>query len=587
MRKLHRARGQRGFSLVETLAALLVFGIVTLGIVPLLMTSLKGSALSRSYTVGKNVTLEAMERIRGLPYFVAYTAQPRKVDVVDLYFPNLVGNAALKQSYASGTFTTVCDSSTAANPACPRTKLETIDSITFVARFVNPDGSSPPIRSDYAWNSSDNKDIPPSQLLDMSVTSTWRLAGRSRSFKLQGLVGDRKSGDLKLRGVGRIDYAVQVLASFVPSDPSFPKSELLVVGGSADARVEAKAVAIADQTARAALLRLTRTSTDTTALDLGTAEGAASSHHAPPDSVPLGTSAGPKTIVNSDVVPLLEVAGIDDTLTSDLEVKVANQLPLAKGRFSYQDGAGLLDLWVMNQADTSNTAALRLDPSQKVFSIRPNAGDGTTLKGDTRAETTAVGAPDRKVETTAKTSFKDSRLLPTAGVIADTKFGGAVVAVESFSAETTCTATKEATTSAFTSNWSGVLWHWEDTNPSDGLPGGEYKRVDLGGSPSGTTDPLAATKTRNPLVYDDPDANKDVYLFRQVDATGAVVRNGYLVDWKSKAVTGGGKSGDGSLVTAGIDTAIRIDTAPTNPALPESGLNVSIGKLSCEALDQR
>jgi hypothetical protein len=43
----------------------------------------------------------------------------------------------------------------------------------------------------------------------------------------------------------------------------------------------------------------------------------------------------------------------------------------------------------------------------------------------------------------------------------------------------------------------------------------------------------------------------------------------------------------GTLTTAAIDGAIQMTTVPTNPLLPESGLNVSVGSLTCEALDKR
>ena len=66
-----RIRGQLGLTLVETMAALLVFALVTLGTFPLLASALRGGNLSRSGTVGKNLAQEALERIRGLPYFVS------------------------------------------------------------------------------------------------------------------------------------------------------------------------------------------------------------------------------------------------------------------------------------------------------------------------------------------------------------------------------------------------------------------------------------------------------------------------------------------------------------------------------------
>jgi hypothetical protein len=43
----------------------------------------------------------------------------------------------------------------------------------------------------------------------------------------------------------------------------------------------------------------------------------------------------------------------------------------------------------------------------------------------------------------------------------------------------------------------------------------------------------------------------------------------------------------GRVTDASIDGAIRIDTAATDPDNAESTLSVQVGKLSCEAADQR
>ncbi len=85
-----RANGQRGFTLIEVMAALVVFSLMTLGIVPLLLSSMKGSELSQSYAIGKNLAVEAMERVRGLPYYVKFDTQKdgRPIDLLDLYYPS-------------------------------------------------------------------------------------------------------------------------------------------------------------------------------------------------------------------------------------------------------------------------------------------------------------------------------------------------------------------------------------------------------------------------------------------------------------------------------------------------------------------
>ena len=87
---LDRIRSDKGLTLVETLVALTIFAIVSAAIVPLIASGLKGASLSRSYTVAKALAAGAMERARGLPYFVSVqgTIPPARRDLLDLYFPD-------------------------------------------------------------------------------------------------------------------------------------------------------------------------------------------------------------------------------------------------------------------------------------------------------------------------------------------------------------------------------------------------------------------------------------------------------------------------------------------------------------------
>src|SRR5688500_1177579 len=117
MRMLRR---DKGLTLIETSVALLIFSMVTLGLTPVLVGSLRGSTTSRSYTVGKNAATQAMERIRGLPFFESMkgVVSPTRRDVLDLYFPDL------GSGYSAGKFTTTCTQTTstpaASGPAaCP------------------------------------------------------------------------------------------------------------------------------------------------------------------------------------------------------------------------------------------------------------------------------------------------------------------------------------------------------------------------------------------------------------------------------------------------------------------------------------
>ena len=43
----------------------------------------------------------------------------------------------------------------------------------------------------------------------------------------------------------------------------------------------------------------------------------------------------------------------------------------------------------------------------------------------------------------------------------------------------------------------------------------------------------------------------------------------------------------GRTVTASVDSALKINTVPTDPDNPETGLSVQVGKLSCQSVDNR
>lgn len=579
-------RGEDGFTLVETLAALLVFALMTIGLIPLLISSLQGSDLSRSMTINKNAAVEAMERVRGLPYHVSFGSQSSKVDVLDLYFPQLAAEAGIPgQSYAGGTYTTVCNNGNLANPACPR-NIPQGTTLRFAARFVNAAGALVTPPAGYTWNSTAGADVPPSPMLDLSITAEWTQRGRPRTMKLQSLVGDRKFGGIKVRGEANIEFGVQVLTSY--SNSAGELSELLALAGNTDAGIETRSGSSADIAVRAGDIRLSKLPTDTQpiATELDSALGAAASHHAPPDSTPASVGASDATVTHpelfdpNDAAVLFDVAGMDSTSVGDLGVGVQAETPHTSGDFSYAPGLASLDFWVQTQVDPLNNDLRRLDTSQPAFSIR-----GNNFGGSATGVTGALEAVGRRVETTAEMRMDGLRLLPTDFISGfDASAGGALIEVTGFQAETNCVASDNSTTASATATWSATLRYWADVDAAgadknDGVVGGSYQTLALNGG-SGT-ELLGQAQLRNPLVYDGDLPTDDIYLF---EAGG---KNGYLKEWSSLKNVAGAEDPTGRFAQAQIAGAIKIDTAPTNPAFQESGLNIQIGQLRCEALDER
>jgi type II secretory pathway pseudopilin PulG len=587
MRRTHPSTGSAsGFTLIETMAALFVFTIMTLGIIPLLTSSIRGAALSRSYTVGKNVAVEAMERARDLPYYIAYSSQNSKVDVLDAYFPSASGGG-----YTAGSgqnppqqgdykYTTVCTTSTPSGTACVAGGLPDGYTMTFEAQFVNATNTDPetyvpaPPGASYAWNSADN-DEPASQLLRISVVAEWTQSGDPESFRLTSIVGDRKFAVAhSLRGTGRVDFGVRVLTAYTSSGTD---KDLSVVGGNAGSGVESETASTADQTVVAGEIRSLPST-------LPPMRGATSVHHAPPDSTPAGVSAGAVTFSDAGGTPS-DRAYLNSTSTSGLQVGVSGQLPRAEGALTLTSsgantGYNTLvsstsdELWVDNTVSTAPPVnGLHLDSTKSLLTVRPfDPGTGTvSLSGSTSAITSSAG-----VTTSAQVRLGRLLVMPTTFVgttVSGAATERAVIVVDNFTANVTCDATRNGATAAAVSSWSAIMWYWTDES-SNNLLDGSYKRTTLP-LPGAGESTLAAIKTANPVVYD---AATDVRLFGT---------SGYLGDWSNLAAGTTNVSADGRETSAAIPGALRIFANPTNTTVPGSGLTTSLGDLSCEAVDRR
>jgi prepilin-type N-terminal cleavage/methylation domain-containing protein len=592
-----RSKNQKGLTLVETMVALSVFSIVALGITPLMLSSMRGAALSRSYNEGKNLGVEAMERVRGLPYFVSVQGlvTPQRRDVLDLYFPDL------GTGYNAGTqtFTTTC-TKTSQSPAasgvlaCPR-NIPAGYTVSFEATFVKASGTTPtetyvtvPPTAGYNWNSTATE-LAPTQLLKMVVHVSWTRTGRARDVRLTGLIGERAQSSEQVRGNAQIDYVISGSTGFTEEpdddDPS-RTSHLEAVAGELESNVQTRTVSTADQSSRAARITLTEDEFESDpASTLADVSGATSTLHATPNVATVSAShAGlpdPQvTHTELDDDPRVAYFGSTTANTGTAIAQVLNELPTARGRFDFTSGSGQPRFWVNNVIGIDSVAELHLDPASAMLDVQ-RAGT-VKLSGATTAVTTALSpTASRKVESTATAEFAQLNLLPTSFIL-DLTSSKSVVSVENFTASLTCRATANATPSVATGSWSATLKYWRDPT-NDGIPAGAYVSVALSGSTTSTaTDPLAGIKAAaNPLVFDSLDNDDDVYLF------DTPTERGYLQDWWSRPQLTSTNDASGRDTSVNLDGAVQIITAPVNPDDDASSISASVGGMSCKAVDKR
>lgn len=676
MNRFRRSAGRdRGFSLVETLVAVSIFAVVTVGLTPLLTSSLRGSSFARSYTVGKNVAVRALERVRGLPFSrsVATTTTARKIDVLDLLFPCAPGTSAqvvnpcattgtqyvFSGSMAdplrpgsgnhlpAGTFVTTC-SAASTNPACPAS-LPSGYSIRFDAQFVVPVNSagvetysvltsttSPSLPTTYDWRTAANE-IPPVQIVRLRITSYWQVGNETEIYDLDTLVADRKFGIEKIGGVAKVDYAVRVLASY--RDAGGGLSDLVATTAFSESGITSRTSAVADQRTTGGTVLLTAQSSGTTqAVSLldPPVQGASSAYSAPPDQTALPDPADaaaaaaafhpnlcqdPVQSADSGCQKKL-VAWFAATHTKDITAATANDIPTATGRALFNPvTTTAFDVLVDPQlnADATNKNPLNLLPNtvltssgvinHPAFSVRPDTAvannDACMPPANTTsnvcrsmfASTSAVTGPlsggaARRVETEARVGLPQVRIFPVSFIPGSLGASKAVFEVTDFVARVNCKATGNGTTVASTAEWSAKIRYWKEKASNDGKTDGEYVSETWTHADAGSK--LATLKNNNFMVYEHPESTaikssqpEDVHMFPITGLLSTENRRGYFTDITGGAPTVTRDTQAGRTATAKLAGALTFSTAPADPDVPQSAMNVVLGSLSCTAADRR
>jgi prepilin-type N-terminal cleavage/methylation domain-containing protein len=597
-----KVRDQRGLTLIETVVALFVFSVVTLGITPLITSALRGSATSRSYTIGKNLAVNTMERIRGLPYFVSTSgvASPTRRDVLDLYYPNT------GSGYSAGKFTTVCSRTTqtpaeSAPAACPSdfedlalsggtSAIPDGYTIKIETEFVKPgiesggeqsfDLVTPP--STYNWATLATES-PPAQMVRIAVTATWPIGTSTKTFALTSLIGERTLSPDRVRARANVDFGIQAVTSYLADDGRV--STLTSLGGRSISAIGTRSVSGADQDTRAGRLTLSEHEDATTGAPgtvLQDLFGAGSIVHAPPDSfyAPDSTALSQTATyqVNASSSPT-SIAFIGPTSTTGVGARVLDELPRAEGMYTYTGTD--LEYWVDNQASTGSRTELLLHGTRNMLTVRK---DVLGITGSTKTESTAIApAATRKVQATATAKLGRMDLFPTTFISQEQR---AVVVISDFQVSLTCTSTADPGTASVAGTWSAKVKYWKDLLPADDNDIGAYTNVGsldgtIGGSVAGGTEALEGIQTANPLVYDSSDDTEDVYLFV------APGKKGYLQDWSMTPEIAWTEDAFGRTTSASLEGAMQIITNATNPAISDSALNITLGKVGCQATDKR
>ncbi len=541
-----RSRSDEGFTVIEVVVAFGIFAFVSIAVTGVLAASLRSVVTARREAQAKQASQRILERMRSLPFHRSWAVAPRKVDVLDSYFPDLRG-----ASPSGGDGYLVSTASYRTSAPAPGMGDATVE---VEATFVGPNGSTVVPPSTYSYASSP-ADTPPGRLLAVAITVKWQMGAGDRSYTLRSIVGAKRT--VATQGTASASVTAAVATTEL-SDADGGSAESTLTLGESASTVFSGDTTSARTTELAARAELSDTASAGCSLS-----GAAGTAAAPPEvsggyvySAAAGELGFPCASTTS---PAARLAA---TVADGLEALLPSPggLPATAGRAQLGPGTSGEDLLAGFFADRDADPVRLLRYSDSLGEPVPQLGlhrrdDGDVPTMSTSAEATA----DNGVTYRASGSLAGVarfELLPT------TFAPGGVVQVEIETAEVSCSASRVDTGTTATASYSGSVRYWT---------GAGYAGVPI--TSAGGTDPLAAVNPAGVVVWSDP-------------LTGAQLRlSDYVEAWST--LTGGTRDvpEGSSSASMRVDGIVRVRTRGVEGAAAgsQNRVQVKVGALSCDA----
>lgn len=179
---------EQGLTLIELMVSMMIFLVVSAGIAGTLMTGLRATLGARQSTFGKEIAQQRIEEMRSRPYYVQYTSDPTigstaDIDLLDIYYPNLNTSPVTDAQGWSGVYYSGSDAH------YTRTSPPDIHGVVTIVetRFVDMDRILIVPPSEYDSNSPED-DVPPSDLVEIKITTTWADHSQQNSYVLESLI---------------------------------------------------------------------------------------------------------------------------------------------------------------------------------------------------------------------------------------------------------------------------------------------------------------------------------------------------------------------------------------------------------------
>ena len=525
-----RVSGEDGFSLAEIIISMAIFMIVAVATTPLLVGGLKAGRTAQLNLQGKALGQERLERMRNLPFHVA-RQNGQYLDVLDIYFRDTVPTGALavgdtcsQRAYNATTKTYSC---TITNLGADYSGFRQVVDV----QFVKADRSVVTPLASYTSQAA-GFDAPVSNLLGVTVTTSWSQTGAQQSFRVRSLVTNAQA-DPNVISSNLRTSALDITSNLPNGDILQFEGGLLSSEGSLTTGSSASLSAVSARTG----------------LSSGaTAVGAALSLTAPPAA--NGTSPSDSTGHFLDGTTCAYACFGQTSVSGDQNVTVTSGQPRVSVLANpVQADLRRTGLNVFRGYSYSNATPAEINPALGVTGPMVNGGSGgSTDVLRARGFLDATGTGATAVRTSGSVRLDHLELFPT------TFAPDGVVQVELDDASLTCQS--GAGTAGVTASWSGRVRYWSAASNS-------YVTLVL--APGAAALPLPSS----------------------LEVTPGRPLSTWVQSWSALTSTAPVNETSGRRSKGTVSAVLSLLTAETRPADPTSPLNLSVGSLSCLAEDLR
>lgn len=257
------ARGSDdGFTLIELIVSLGMFAVALIAMSVMFTTAFRTARTAQNRDIAKNLVQQKIERLRTFPFYLAVRDQQAGTDpdLLDKYFPSLtpvgapgetrtVDGETVQQFYVPAV-SGACPQ-TSSPPACTYvTQLSPVpgladSTLEIWAQFVRepdattvtpaPATAAKVAQAPSAYDSNvEDQDAPPTKLVMVTMTVTWREGNRTRSFRSDSIIRGTRTTPVKASADGQASGGSVTGLSF--QDGLF-NADIVTVLGQSDGSV--------------------------------------------------------------------------------------------------------------------------------------------------------------------------------------------------------------------------------------------------------------------------------------------------------------------------------------------------------------